>query len=179
MTATRPPSTLTAGDTWSWTSSFADYEAPTWGATVYFENAAASFSATAADSGSDHAFSIAAATTTPLKAGRYKWSIRVNDGTSYFTAEEGWIEVKADPAATGNRDPRTWARRTLDAVEATLEGRATDGQLAHTIKDRSISRIPIPELMDLRTQLRQEVRTEEQGESAGLGRNIKTRFSRG
>lgn len=179
MTASRPPSTLTAGDTWSWTSSLADYPAPAWGATVYFESADGSFNAAAIDSGNDHAFSIAAGTTASKKAGRYKWSIRVNDGTSYVTAEEGWTEVKTDPAAVGNRDPRTWAHRTLDAVEATLEGRATDGQLAHTIKDRSVSRIPIPELMQIRDRLRQEVRTEEQGSNAGLGRNIKTRFSRG
>lgn len=173
------PNQLIAGDTWSWTRSLDDYPAPMWTATVYFEHSSASFNAAGTADGSDHVFTVSAATTTGKAAGRYKWSLRVTDGTSAFTVEEGWVEIKPNPAAAGNRDPRSWARRTLDAVEATLEGRATDGQLAHTIKDRSISRIPIPELITLRTQLRQEVRTEEQGENAGLGRNIKTRFSRG
>jgi len=170
---------LTAGDTWSWTRELADYPAPTWTATVYFAQSSGSFEATATADDVAHAFSITAATTASKAAGKYKWSLRVSDGTNAYTVEEGWVEVLANPAASGGRDPRSWARRTLDAVEATLEGRATDGQLAHTIKDRSISRIPIPELIDLRNKLRAEVKTEERGNDAGLGRNMKTRFSRG
>lgn len=178
MTATRPPSTLTAGDTWAWTTSLADYPAPTWDATVYFENAVGTFSATAVDSGSDHAFSIAAATTATKKAGRYKWSIRVTDGTSVHTVEEGWADVVADPAAAGTHDPRSDARKMLDALNATLLGRATSDQLSMSLNGRSLSRIPLPELREWRNQLKQEVATEEKGAAAGLGRNIKVRFSR-
>lgn len=173
------PAKLTAGDTWEFTFSHADYAAPTWDASIYFENAAATFSATATDEGSDHAFSVAAATTATKVAGRYKWSIRVTDGTDSYTVDTGWTEVLADPAAPGTHDPRSDARKLLDALNATLLGRATSDQLAMSINGRSISRTPLPELRQWRDQLKQEVRTEEQGASAGLGRNIKVRFARG
>lgn len=179
MTATQIPSELVAGDSWSWTRELPDYPAPTWTATVYFESTHGNFNAPATASGMAHAFSILAATTGTKKAGDYRWSVRVTDGSEVVTAESGWVKVLANPAASGTSDPRSWARRTLEAVEATLEGRATDGQLAHTIKDRSVSRIPVPELMQIRDRLRQEVKTEEAGSNAGLGRIMKTRFSRG
>ncbi len=102
MTDTSPASTLVAGDTWAWTSSFADYHAPTWGATAYFESVGATLNATATDAGSDHAFSIAAATTAALAAGRYKWTIRVSDGTTVKAVATGWTAVQANPAVAGN-----------------------------------------------------------------------------
>lgn len=173
------PAKLVSGDTWSFVLSDSDHPAPTWSASIYFENAASTFSATASDSGSDHAFSIAAATTAEKKAGRYRWSIRVTDGTSSYTVETGWVDVVTDPAAEGVHDPRSDARKLLDAVNATLLGRATSDQLAMSLNGRSISRTPLPELRQWRTDLREEVRTEEQAERAGLGRNIKVRFARG
>jgi hypothetical protein len=176
--STSIPATLTAGDTWTFTFSHADYSAPTWDATIYFENAAATFSAAAIDDGSDHEFTIAAAITAAKPAGRFKWSIRVSDGTDSYTIETGWVQVITDPAAAGTHDPRSDSRKLLDALNATLLGRATSDQLAMSLNGRSISRTPLPELRQWRDQLKQEVRTEEQGERAGLGRNIKVRFAR-
>lgn len=173
------PTKLTAGDTWAFTFSHGDYAASTWDATIYFENAAATFSATATDDGSDHAFSIAAATTVDKAPGRYKWSIRVSDGTSAYTVETGWVEILTDPAAAGTHDPRSDSRKLLDALNATLLGRATSDQLAMSINGRSLSRTPLPELRQWRDQLKQEVRTEEQGGKAGRGRHINVRFGRG
>lgn len=178
MTATSVPKSLIAGDTWAFTLSFGDYPAPTWDATIYFENDAQSFNAAASDSSTDHAFSIPFATTAGYKSGRYKYAVRVTDGTLSYVAAEGWLEVKPNPAATGNRDHRSWARRALDAVEATIEGRATDAQQSMTIRDRSVSRYTLKELLDLRNTLREEVRSEE-GQGGGRGRTIGLRFSRG
>jgi hypothetical protein len=170
------PAKLTAGDTWIFTFSHADYSAQAWTASIFFKNAAVTFTATSTDSGSDHAFAIDAATTATKAAGRYQWSVRVTDGADSHTVETGWVEVLADPAAAGAYDARSWARQTLDAVEAFLLGNATTAQQAMTIAGRSISRWSLAELNQWRTQLRQEVRTEESGESAGLGRNIKVRY---
>lgn len=172
------PAKLTAGDTWAFTFTHADYSAPTWSASIYFENAAATFSATATDDGSDHAFSIAAATTADKVAGRYKWSIRVTDGTDTHTVETGWVDVLTDPAAAGNADPRSWAQKTLDALEATLFGRATNDQLAMSINGRSISRMQLSELTQWRDRLRTEVEGEEQGANRSKGRFIKVRLAR-
>lgn len=173
------PKELIAGDTWTWSRDYPDYPAGTWVATIYAEMQGSQFSAAATADGTDHLFAISAATSAPYKTGRYKWSVRVTSGSTGYTIEEGWFDVKPNPAGTGTRDPRSWARRTLDAIEATLEGRASSGQLAMSINGRSISRIPLPELTQWRTQLRGEVNTEEKGETAGLGRNLKVRFGRG
>jgi hypothetical protein len=172
------PSELTAGDTWAWTRSLGDYPAPTWVATVYFENADGTFNAAASASGTDHAFSITAATTATKQSGRYFWSVRVTSGVESYTVESGWLEVLANPAAAGNRDPRSDARKMLDALNDTLLGRATADQLAMTINGRSISRTPLEELRAWRDQLRSEVNADEASTTAGKGRTIKLRFKR-
>jgi len=170
------PSSLTAGDTWSWTAEYGDYPAGTWTATAYFENSAESFEVSSSADGTAHAFAETAAISADLGAGKYHVSVRVTDGSSSYVAETGWCEVKADPAAAAKVDHRSWARRTLDAVEAFIEGNATTAQQSMSIAGRSISRWSISELMQLRSELRGEVRTEEQGSSAGLGRDIKVRY---
>jgi hypothetical protein len=171
------PQELIAGDTWSWVRAFGDYPAPTWTVTYYFENKDKQFSAVATASGTDQLITITAATTSAYPAGRYRWYARAVNGAEAHTAESGWVEVTADPSASGVRDHRSWARRTLDAIEATLEGRASNDQLAMTINSRSISRTPISELTQWRDKLRQEVRADED-ESGGAGRDIKVGFSR-
>lgn len=169
---------LIAGDTWDWTHTDSNYPASVWSVTYHFENSAGSFSATGTPDGNEHAFSISAATTASYKAGKYRWHARATSGATVKTIATGWLTVKADIAAAGKTDVRSWAQRTLDAVEATLEGRATRDQTAMSIAGRSISRIPIAELIQLRDKLRAEVQIEEQGSKAGLGRNIRVRLSR-
>lgn len=48
-------------------------------------------------------------------------------------------------------------RQLLEAVEAAILGTASSNQLSLTIAGRSISRIPIPDLIQLRTTLRAEI----------------------
>lgn len=177
-TPEKVPAKLVAGDTWAWTRDLPEYPRPTWTATYYFENKAKTFNVAGSGSGSVHSFSIAAATTVGFPAGRYFYRLRVSDGTTVQTIEEGFSEVAFDPAAPGTRDTRTWARRTLEALEATIEGRATSDQLSMSIAGRSLSRLQPAELMDWRDRLREEVRAEDQAAAAGLGRNIKVRFGR-
>lgn len=176
--ATKVPEELIAGDTWQWTRELLGYPASSWSATVYFENAGASFSAPAVAAGDTHSFTVGAAETADYRPGRYGWRLRVTDGTTVTTVESGFSEVLVDPAAAGNHDTRSWARRTLEAVEAFLEGNATTAQQAMSVGGRQISRWSLAELTQWRKDLRNEVKMEEQGSRAGLGRNIKVRFDR-
>lgn len=169
---------MVAGDTWQWTRELADYPAGTWTATAYFENKDGSFEVTATADGVTHDFLIAATATTGYKPGRYGWRLRVTDGSTVTTVESGIVEVLVDPAKAGNSDTRSWARRTLEAVEAFLEGNASTAQQSMSIQGRSLSRWSLAELTQFRDQLRAEVRTEEKGAQAGLGRNIKVRYGR-
>jgi len=170
------PKQLRAGDSLRLLIELADYDAASWTTVLYLENATGALSQAGVASGSSHSFTVTATATAALKPGSYKWFIRATAGAIVETALEGWIDVEPNPAAAQNIDHRSWARRALDAVEATLLGRATSDQLAMTLNNRSISRIPLTELKDWRTQLRTEVRSEEG--TSGAGRDIKVRFGR-
>jgi hypothetical protein len=172
------PLKLVAGDTWRWTRSFGNYLAPTWVVTYYFENQNKQFSQAAVASSTAHALTIPAATSALLPAGRYRWFARATDGAVIETIdkENGWLDVLPDPAASGTRDQRSWARRALDAVMATIEGRATSDQQSFSIRDRTVSRMTYMELSQMKKDLEAQVRTEEAGAKAGLGRRLKVRF---
>lgn len=172
------PTTFVAGTTWIWDRDYSDFPRPTYTATAYFENAAEKFNVASTVNGTAQRFTIAAATTTAYKAGRYRVRVSVTDGSSVYIAETVWIEVEDGPTTAGTPDPRSWARRTLDAVEAFLEGNASTAQQSMSIQGRSISRWSLSELLQFRNDLRNEVRAEESGSAAGLGRDIKVRYGR-
>lgn len=170
------PSELIAGDTWQWDAEYGDYPAGTWVATAYFENATSAFTVASSAVGTVHRFAAAATVTDDFAAGSYFVQVRAVNGATKYVVESGWCDVKADPASAAAVDHRSWARRTLDAIEAFLEGNATTAQQSIEVAGRSISRWSIAELMQFRAQLRGEVRTEEQGSAAGLSRDIKVRY---
>lgn len=172
------PTALVAGNTWIWDRSYADYPASSWTATAYFERVDKTFSAAASASGSAHRFTIAAATTASYPAGHYRIRVRVTDGTQVFIAESGWCDVEVDPAASGTTETRSWARRTLDALEQLLEQFATTAIQSGSIEGRSYSRSDLQSLTQWRDKLRVEVQREEMGSKAAASRNIKVRLSR-
>jgi hypothetical protein len=84
--------------------------------------------------------------------------------------------VLPDPASQGaGQDPRSHARKTLDAIEAVVEGRATKDQQAYTIGGRSLQRMPIKDLMYFRGVYRAEVYAEE-SRLTGRGSKVVTRL---
>jgi hypothetical protein len=174
------PSELVAGDTWAWTRDLSDYPAGTWTLTYYLRKDDKLLTVVAGASGTTHSVSVLAATTAAYPAGRYKLQARVVNGAISYTLDDEarWVDVLPNPAAAGNSDPRSWAARTLAAVEAFLEGNATTAQASMSINGRAISRWTLAELRQWRDQLRGEVRAEEQGANAGLGRDIKVRLLR-
>jgi len=178
---TREPTTLRAGDTWTWTRTLADYPADTWTLSYTLFNAAAAITLTATADGTDHLINIAPATTAAYAAGRYDWVARVTDGTDVYTIAKGAIQVQA--ALGSALDERSHARKMLDAIEATLEGRATQEQL--DIVQVRVGDLTTQhgqgELIKLRNTYRHEVAMEDQaarlarGERSG--RMVQVRFT--
>ena len=165
--ATLEPTEVTAGDTWQWQKSLADYPAGTWTLKYYFRGRVGDFEATAAASGLDHLVTIAKATTAGYKAGEYQWISVVNDATTRYTVERGLVLVKPDPSKTGaGFETRGHARIVLDAIEAVLESRATKDQEEYTIGSRSLKRTPLADLMKLRDRYKAMTLAEE-GKVAG------------
>lgn len=176
---TTEPTTVRAGDSWKWTrADLADFPASTWTLTYRFRNASGYFDVVANADGEAYAVSVAPATTGAIVAGRYDWAAFVDDGTDRHQVDQGATEVLPDIAAAAAHDGRIWARRMLEAVEATLEDRATNDQLDMVntaISDMSLTRDTDRRsaLIRLRAQLELEVK---RAEGTGGMQRIVVRF---
>lgn len=106
-------------------------------------------------------------------AGRYIWHYSVTLDGARQTIATGQIEVLPDTSAA--HDPRSHARKVLDAIEAFLEN--ADYSASRTrIADRELQNIPIPELLALRDRYRAEARAEEMAAGLRVPARILTRF---
>ncbi len=168
-TPTIEPSSVNAGDTWRWTRSLADYPASAgWALSYTLINASAKITVNASASGDDHAVTVAAATTSGYAAGTYDWRARVSRAGEVYTVGEGRLTVRnAFSAATF--DARTHARKTLDAIEAVIEGRASSSTAEYTIAGRSLKHIPMADLLALRDKYRAEVLREDAAAAVAAG----------
>src|SRR3972149_3831252 len=122
------PLRLQAGDTWEWTDSLPDYPAPTWVLKyALHKTGIAAIVLTAVESGTDHKVTVSSATNAGYGAGEYQWAAYVEhaDGRRY-TVGEGRVTLKSSlVTAVVGTDNRSHAQKTIDAIEATMEGRAT------------------------------------------------------
>jgi hypothetical protein len=155
---TREPARLVIGDRWLWkrtdlgatyapASYSLSYEARRYG------DGADVFTITATESGTDYVVEVASTVTDDYQPGEYAWGMfitRTADSERIRLAEGVWT-LRRDLAAEDGADPRSHARITLDAIEATIEGRATKDQAAYAIEGRSLSRMPVADLLQFRT----------------------------
>jgi hypothetical protein len=126
--------------------------------------------ATNAD-GKSYDITVAPATTAAWTAGFYTWARWVEKAGARQTLDEsGQLEVKSDPAlTTQGHDARSHARKMLDAIEATLQGKATKDQRSYTIGSRSLERLSPEELEAWREKYRSEVAAEEAADRLDSG----------
>lgn len=177
------PAELFAGDAWSWSRELADYPATTHLATWYFENADQTFNVSATASGVKFVASATSATTADYRDGAYNWFLAVTEiATGARTiAERGAATVLADPAASGTKDRRSLNRKTLDALEAVMAGKASNDQLQTSIEGYSISRMTWTELLKAHKRFKQLVAAEENEARIAAGkptmRRILTRMA--
>ncbi|MBW4709580.1 hypothetical protein KX928_17475 [Roseobacter sp. YSTF-M11] len=96
-------------------------------------------------------FTVDSAVTSTLTPGVYAWAVLATEGGTgnRTTICRGTLTVDPDPA-TATGDTRSNNARILDAIEATIEGRATKDADAWTIEGRSITRTPIADLIRLK-----------------------------
>ena len=143
------PLSLTAGDRWTWTDSLSDYPATLWTLTYYFRGPTSLAAAVGVASGTDHVVTVAAATTAALKPGVYDWQARANlilTVTTIATVAIGRLTVAPNLAAAAV-DYRSFNVRVTEALQATIENRATTDQLSMSIAGRSLSRMSWDELL--------------------------------
>jgi hypothetical protein len=140
------------------------------------------FTLTATADGAAFAATATATATAEYRAGAYDWSARVSKAGTVTTVRTGTLEVLRNIAALGaGEDLRSHARRMLDAIERTLEGRATRADESYTIAGRSLTRTPLKVLAEARDHYRAEVAREDRAAAVAAGRNteryVRTRFT--
>jgi len=183
---TTEPGTIIAGDRLVWKRSDLDSDYPVADYSLKYaarlENAGTTeIEITASESGSDYIIEVGASTTATYAPGIYHWQayiIRTSD-SERVTVDSGTWEVKSNRDAA-TTDPRGHVKKVLDAIEATIEGRASKDQEKYAIQGRELWRTPIADLILLRDKYRaeyvRETRNERIRNGLGHGGIIKTRL---
>lgn len=177
--------TLTAGDTLSFTTVTPDYPASAGWSMAYkliprTTGTVITISSTA--SGDDHLLQASASTTAAWATGAYTWVGYVIKGAERYTLESGNITIAADPGVVTGLDLRSSVRKTLDAVNTALESYGPKAYLhAYEINGRSQKFHTPGEFLAFRSRLMAEVAREDNAAriKAGLSpkNQIQVRFT--
>lgn len=168
MSDLRFPNKITAGLTFKHSVNLTAYPASSWHLVAYLRGPIA-IDLSAITDGNQHLFNIPAENTKKWAAGHYGYSLRAThtDG-QVDEIDTGPIQIIADLAEiTDQIDLRSHARKTLAALEAVIEGRASLDQERYRINNRELYRTPLEVLTKLRNQYRVEVSRELAKESGG------------
>lgn len=170
------PQEIRAGSAYEWSESISRYSSDTYSLEYTLFNSEHVFTING-ESG-EFRVELSSSDTSAFVSGVFQYVLRVSDGTDKYEIRSGTLRVLANVDHLQNHDGRSHARRMLDAIESTLEGRASAAADELTVGGRTIKRTPIPELLRLRGLYRQEVASEEAaaGLQSGASRVIKTRF---
>jgi len=159
------PFAFTAGDTVKWQKNLPDYPVSAgWVLSYAFVGSAGQFTVTGGNDGNNHTITISSATSSTYAAGDYQYQSYVSNGSERYQIGSGTIEIKADFTSASASDTRSHVKKTLDSLEAVIEGRATQIDISYSIAGRSISKMSLAELIDARREYsrlyRQEIVSE-------------------
>lgn len=172
------PTVISAGLSYSWSKSLTDYPASTWTLAYSLVNHQHQYDISAAANGDDYAVSITKTESAIFEPGRYHLIGFVDDGTDRVQIYAG--EVYVYPDYTEVADLRTWAEKTLDAVEAVIANTATKDQQSVMVDGQTLIRRSMADLIMLRDRMRREVAAEKRAAdvAAGLGHSgrVQLRF---
>lgn len=177
------PEAVTAGDTLKFIKDLPDYPpANGWTLKYALVAEAEQITITGSDNGDGrHLVSVDKATTKTWVAKVYNWQSYVDDGTERYQIDAGTLEVRPDfLSQTAGYDARSHVKRTLDALEAMIEKRATKAQASYTIEGRTIQRMSPEELIKWHSHYSrlydQERRAEDLRRGTGGSNRILVRF---
>ena len=142
MSVVKLPKVLFSGDKLEFTESDSDYKASAGWTMKYvlIHPTATKITLVSTANGDDHKFTITSVTSAAYTVGEYRFLRYADDGTIEEHLDRGIVNVKPDFVALANYDFRTHARKTLEALEAAIERRATKEQMSIAIGVRGSSR---------------------------------------
>jgi hypothetical protein len=175
-----------SGTTWQWTVDVPEYSAANgWSLKYICTNADGAFDFSDDGTATSTVFSVNldAATTAAFTAGSYIWQLFATDGTDTVFVSSGPLEVVADITdGSTAHDARSHVKKTLDALEAVIEDKASKDQLSHSIAGRSLTRFSPEELIKWRAKYAAYYREELVAARVAAGRGnpniIKATFRR-
>jgi hypothetical protein len=170
------PLNIAAGDRVQWTRTFSDFPATAWTLTYYLRAnlPGGQIDITASASGSSYSVDIPTTSTEGYMPGLYYWSAFVSASGDRKLVAQGRIEILENPAGIVIPvDKRSHARRTLEAIKAVIERRATTDQQAYVFQavGRSVTKMPIKDLLDFLSYYQAIVTGEERAEKSARGEN--------
>ena len=172
------PQKITAGLTLDQRVTLTEAPAPEWSMSAHLRGPMA-INITGGNDGNAHTIKASAETTAAWTPGKYWYSVRVTDGADVVEIDNGQIEIEPDlVSVSGEYDGRTHAERTLEAIEAVIEKRATKDQRRYKVNNRELERMGVGELLRFRDYYKEQIRRERaasRGQSL-FGRKILARF---
>ena len=186
MTTTIPtsePASIIAGNTVKWTKSLPDYlPADGWVLTYALVISGNQKIITATDNGDGtHLATIAAADSANYTADIYHWQAYVTKGTDRYPAGTGRVEVKPKFATqTSGHDARSHVKKVLEALEATILGKASEDQLSLTVNGRTLQQMLPGDLIKWKNHYeilyKQELQKEASTNGNGIASKGQVRF---
>lgn len=182
MSATTPdvePAEFQAGDTLIFEIANSDYPASE-GWTLYYvlvkSDEQITFNST--QDGDVHSIDIASTITSGWEAGEYSWIAYVeNDDGDRHTVRRGVIIILPDLSQeTTGYDARSTAKIILDAIRATISGKATSAQLSRKVGDRELRYMTPSSLAEWELVYEEKVEDEEMEQALANGEKIKNKI---
>ena len=101
---------------------------------------------------------VLASDTAAWSAGTYGWSAWVDRAGEVYTIESGQLTVRANPrTAAPGADTRLQSEIDLEAIQATLRGKASSATLMYQINGRRMESYTLTELLKLEAKYKREV----------------------
>lgn len=169
------PSVFTAGDSLSFVDPLPDYPASDgWTLTYALSNGDQQYQVSGSAQGDDHLVEAPTSSTRAWSPGEYRWQAFISKGADRHTLGRGRVEIRPDFLSSA-ADPLSHVERTLQALEAMIEGRASSDQQTMTLNGRSLTRMPVEELLKWRSQYKAEALRLKKAERLAQGLGVKNK----
>lgn len=133
------------------------------------------------NSGESYLFTVTSTDSADFDAGYYHWQLEIerNSDNNRIVVDRGSFTAIVD-LDVNNTDPRTHDEKMLTKIQSILENRADSDVESYSIQGRSLTKIPIKELIEWERHYRQRVDRQKRADDIRLGRKtsntIKVRF---
>lgn len=173
------PAKFVVGDTLVVEIELPDYPAPTYSLTLTLVSAAAKLTVVSSASGAKHLLSV---DTSTLSAGRYDYQLQLSGEGYRSTYKYGTVTAEPDfsDESLSSHDGRKWYETAIDALEASIAGRASKVQLRQVVFGTEVQELTQDEQLSLLQRLytikRQRELQEKKGKGKTLSKTIGVRF---